>query len=552
MAQDATEAILGPNPFIGFSFRQLLGVTARWMGGVSVQPGLLLREGGRVGRELGRIAGGRSQVVPSKGDRRFSDSAWSENPLYRRLMQTYLVLAETVHQLIDEAGLDELKAERAHFAAAILTDTLAPTNAVLSNPAAVKRAFDTAGTSLFQGAAHLLDDIRHNGGMPAMVDRRPFKVGGNLAVTPGAVVHREDVFELIQYTPVTERTCQRPLVLIPPQINKYYAVDLAPGRSLTEFAVAQGIPFFTMSWRNPTSAQRDWDLDTYVRACVSAIEVAHEITGSDSVNVAGLCAGGVTMSLVLGHLAAIQSRVVNSATFVVCMLDTQARSMMSLFSSRASIALARANSQRKGVLDGGSMAKVFAWLRPNDLIWNYWVNNYLLGKDPAAFDILFWNADTTRLPAGLHGGFLDLFETNPLVAEGGISVLGTPVALRQVTAPAYVVGAVTDHIVPWQAAYQTTQMLGGQSQFVLSSSGHVQSIVNPPGNPKMSYYVDGPVGEDPRAWRDGATEVRGTWWEHWVSWLAGLSGPMRPAPRHPGSDTHPVLEEAPGRYVFEK
>jgi polyhydroxyalkanoate synthase len=312
---------------IGFDVRQLLGVTARWLGSVSVQPGLMLRHGARVGGELGRVAVGRSQVAPPKGDRRFSDPAWSENPLYRRLMQTYLLLAEAVHWLIDEAGLGDLNTRRTHFAASILTDSLAPTNALVTNPAAIKRAFDTAGISLFRGVAHILDDIRNNGGMPSMVDRRPFELGRNVAATAGAVVHREESFELIQYQPSTEGVCERPVVLIPPQINKFYAMDLAPGRSLTEFALSQGISFFTISWRNPTQAQRDWNLDTYVQACISAIDVAPEITGSDCVNLMGVCAGGVTMSLALGHLGAIRSEVVNSATFIVCMLDTEARSI---------------------------------------------------------------------------------------------------------------------------------------------------------------------------------------------------------------------------------
>jgi polyhydroxyalkanoate synthase len=225
---------------------------------------------------------------------------------------------------------------------------------------------------------------------------------------------------------------------------------------------------------------------------------------------------------------------------------------MSLFSSRASIGLARRRSHSKGVLDGRSMARIFAWLRANDLIWNYWVNNYLLGNDLPAFDVLFWNADSTRLPAGLHCGFLDIFETNPLPKAGAISVLGTPIELRRVTVPTYVLGALTDHIVPWQAAYGITQMLGGPSHFVLSSSGHIQSIVNPPGNPKASYYVDGPDTEDPTAWLADSTEVRGSWWEHWTSWLAERSGSQRPAPKCLGSKTHPVVDSAPGRYVFEK
>ena len=329
-------------------------------------------------------------------------------------------------------------------------------------------------------------DVRHNGGMPATVDTRPFTVGGNIAATPGQVVHRSEVFELIQYTPAGKKTFKRPLVAIPPQINKFYISDIAPGRSLIEHMVGAGIPYYAVSWRNPTAAQRDWNLDTYVAACKEAIEVACEISGSADANVVGMCAGAITMACLLGHLAATGEALVNSATFLVAGLDTAQESQIGMLASKPAVEAARVHSQRAGYLDGDDLAKVFAWLRPNDLVWNYWVNNYLLGQNPPAFDILYWNADTTRLPAGLHSDFLDLATSNGL-AEGTLTVLGTPVDLGRVELDAYVVAGSTDHIVPWQAAYQTTQLLGGESEFVLSSSGHIQAIVNPPGNPKASY-----------------------------------------------------------------
>ncbi len=392
-------------------------------------------------------------------------------------------------------------------------------------------------------------DVRHNGGMPATVDTRPFTVGGNLAVTPGQVVHRSEVFELLQYTPAGQTTFARPLVAIPPQINKYYISDIAPGRSLIEHLVGAGVPYFAISWRNSTAAQRDWNLDTYVAACKEAIEVACEITGSADANVVGMCAGAITMACLLGHLTATGEALVNAATFLVAGLDSAQESQIGMLASKPAVEAARIRSQRAGYLDGKDLAKVFAWLRPNDLVWNYWVNNYLLGQNPPAFDILYWNADTTRLPAGLHADFLDLATSNGL-AEGTLTVLGTPVDLGKVTLDAYVVAGSTDHIVPWQTAYQTTQLLGGESEFVLSSSGHIQAIVNPPGNPKSSYRTrEGALPATAEAWLDGSEARAGSWWEHWTAWLAARSGDRQPAPSELGSAAHPPLEPAPGRYV---
>jgi polyhydroxyalkanoate synthase len=436
---------------------------------------------------------------------------------------------------------------------ALFADALAPTNSLLGNPAALKRAFDTAGLSLLRGARNLLHDIGQNGGMPATVDPRPFRLGDNVAASPGAVVHRDDVFELIQYRPATDAVYERPLVVVPPQINKYYVLDIAPGRSFIQHAVASGLPLFTISWRNPTSEQRDWGLDTYVNACLRAIEMAAEITGADAVNVMGLCAGGVTMSLLLGYLAATGgSERVASATLAVAMLDLRSPSLIGLFASDALVAMALRRSRQKGVLEGSEMARVFAWMRPNDLVWNYWVNNYLLGNDPPAFDILFWNADHTRLPASLHADFLDLYVRNPLLEACETTVLGRSIDLQQVRCPSYVVAGITDHIVPWQAGYRTTSILGGPSEFVLSSSGHIQSIVNPPGNPKAAYFTGGSIQDDPDEWLRGANQTKGSWWEHWANWVSRHSGERRPAPAKLGSRKSRVLDPAPGRYVLAR
>jgi len=421
----------------------------------------------------------------------------------------------------------------------------------VTNPAALKRAFDTAGLSLLRGARHLVGDVRHNRGMPSQVDTRPFRLGETIAATPGAVVFRNEVCEVLHYTPTTPSVRERPVVYVPPQINKYYVLDLAPGRSLVEHVVAQGVPFFAISWRNPGPEHRDWDLSTYVGAVLEAIDVAREVTGSRDVNLLGLCAGGMVAALVLGHLAATGERTVASATLTVSMLDTGQPSTIGMFASERSVGAAVAKSRRQGVHRGADMARMFSWMRPNDLVWNYWVNNYLLGQEPPAFDVLAWNADSTNLPAALHAEFLDLFLHNTLTQPGGVTVLGTEIDLSKVDVDTYAVAGLTDHIVPWKAAYATTQLLSGPVTFVLSSSGHIQSLVNPVGNPKSSYWVGGETGPDPEAWHAGATQHRGFWWEHWTGWVTERSGDERPAPPGPGSAAHPPLEPAPGRYVRE-
>ena len=541
--------VLGANPFVGLTRRQVGGALARLAQRVAVEPAVAAATAVDATGQLIRVGVGRSDIVPSAGDRRFADKAWQNNPAFRRLMQAYLVEQQAAHRLIDDVELDDKSRARAHFAMSLVTEALAPPNNLLTNPNALAKAAQTRGQSLLAGARHFAHDLRHNGGMPSQVDTRPFTVGRNLATTPGQVVYRSEVFELIQYQETAAKVYQRPLVAIPPQINKYYITDLAPGRSLVEATVAAGIPYFALSWRNPTPEQRDWNLDTYVAAAKEAIQVAAEISRSDAVNTVGLCAGGVTLAALLGHLAASgQSGLVHSATFLVAGLDTATETTITSLMSRRAVEAARSRSQRAGVLSGEDMARVFAWLRPNDLVWNYWVNNYLLGENPPAFDILYWNNDTTRLPAGLHSDFLDLYLTNGLVC-GTLEVLGTPVELGKVDCDSFVVAGHTDHIIPWDGAYRTTQVLGGDSRFVLSNGGHIQAILNPPGNPKASYLTSDTLPPTAAAWRESAAQVPGSWWTLWHEWLAARSGDTRGARTHAGDAVHPPLDPAPGRYV---
>jgi polyhydroxyalkanoate synthase len=510
-----------------------------------------LRRATGLAKEVGAIMTGQAARAPLASERQFSDPAFRDHPYYRRLMQLYLAGRESLFALLEELDLDPKSRARGRFALRLVTEALAPTNTLFGNPAALKRAFETGGLSLWKGLKQLARDWSENGGMPAQVDRRSFRVGENLAATPGQVVFRNEVLELIQYAPKTATVYERPLVMIPPQINKYYILDLAPGRSLVEHAVARGFQVFTVSWRNPTAAQRDWGLGTYVAALRDATDAARQIAHSDRLNVLGACAGGITTAVLLGHLAALGDERIASATFPVTVLDTSVESAMDLLASEKTIAHAMARSQKKGVLSGREMARVFAWLRPNDLVWSYWINNYLLGAPPPSFDILYWNNDSTNLPANLHAEFLEIYRQNALCHPGQLEVLDTPIDLGKVRADVYAVGALADHITPWQACYRTPRLFGGKRTFVESTSGHIQAIVNPPGNNKSVFLTSDVYELDEQEWLQRAREHRGTWWEHWTQWLVERSGEGRPAPTQLGNERYPALFPAPGQYVHQ-
>jgi polyhydroxyalkanoate synthase len=387
--------------------------------------------------------------------------------------------------------------------------------------------------------------------MPAQVDKQSFRIGENLAVSPGAVVFANDVLELIEYAPATAAVHARPHLIVPPQINKYYVFDLSPGKSIVEHLVRAGFRTFAVSWRNPTADQRDWDMDTYAGALVDAIDAVREITGSADLNLHAACSGAMTVSALLGHFAAKGERPVHAATLMVAVLGAHEGSQLGLFATPETIAAAKRASAAKGILDGRDMGRVFAWLRPNDLVWNYWVNNYLLGQPPPAFDVLYWNNDTTRLPAKFHAQLLDVFGDDLLRRPGAFTVRGTPIDLGQVDCEKFVLAGITDHITPWKAVYDLARTLGGAGEFVLSSSGHVQSLLNPPGNPKARFFVNPALPQTADEWLAGAAERSGSWWDHWREWLAARSGPQRAAPAALGSERHRPGTPAPGRYVAE-
>jgi polyhydroxyalkanoate synthase len=539
------------NPLVALDGSQLLAAGARVVARALDEPRVLGRCAARLGGELWQIARGTSTRAPEAADRRFTEPAFRDSWLYRRVMQSYLAGREALHALVDEVDLDRKSRERGRFAFMLLTEALAPTNTLFGNPAALKRVVDTGGASLWRGLRQLWTDLTTHGGVPAQVDGTQFRVGDNIAATPGQVVFRNEVLELIQYQPATAMVREQPILVVPPQINKFYALDLAPGRSLVEYAVRHGLQVFAVSWRNVTPAQREWDLATYVQALVDATDVVRQIAGGPRLHVCAACAGGITTAVLLGHLAARNDDRIASATFMVTVLDTSIPTLAGLFVSEKTVASTIQRSRKRGVLSGADMLRTFSLLRPNDLVWNYWVNNYLLGARPPAFDILFWNNDSTNLPATLHAEFLEIFLGNSLCKPGTLNILDTPIDLSRVRADVYAVGALTDHITPWEACYRTPALFGGPRTFVASNSGHIQSIVSPPTNPKARYFTNDATEADPQAWLAGAREQEGTWWAHWVRWLHARTGAERAAPGQLGSAAHPPLMAAPGRYVLQ-
>ncbi|WP_455806398.1 class II poly(R)-hydroxyalkanoic acid synthase [Pseudomonas fluorescens] len=547
----ASENTLGLNPVVGLRGKDLLASARMVLKQAIRQPIHSVRHVTHFGLELKNVLFGKSELQPAGDDRRFADPAWSQNPLYKRYLQTYLAWRKELHAWIDDSSLSPKDIARGHFVINLMTEAMAPTNTA-ANPAAVKRFFETGGKSLLDGLSHLAKDLVHNGGMPSQVNMGAFEVGKSLGVTEGAVVFRNDVLELIQYKPITEQVHERPLLVVPPQINKFYVFDLSPDKSLARFCLRNNVQTFIVSWRNPTKAQREWGLSTYIDALKEAVDVVTAITGSKDVNMLGACSGGITCTALLGHYAAIGEKKVNALTLLVSVLDTTLDSDVALFVDEQTLETAKRHSYQAGVLEGKDMAKVFAWMRPNDLIWNYWVNNYLLGNEPPVFDILFWNNDTTRLPAAFHGDLIEMFKNNPLIRPNALEVCGTPIDLKQVTADIFSLAGTNDHITPWKSCYKSAQLFGGKVEFVLSSSGHIQSILNPPGNPKSRYMTSEEVAANADEWQENSTKHTDSWWLYWQTWQAERSGNLKKAPVKLGNKAYPAGEASPGTYVHER
>jgi polyhydroxyalkanoate synthase len=505
--------------------------------------------------ELRRVARGHSDIAPQKGDRRFADPAWAQSWLFRRVLQGYLAVGETLDGLISDSDVDWRAERRARLVAGNVIDALAPTNFPWSNPEVIKETVTTGGENLIRGARRLADDLSTSPRLPATVDTSKFELGRNLATTPGAVVLRTEVFELIQYKPSTKEVREVPLLFVPPTINKFYVLDISPGRSMIEHYVATGQQTFAISWRNPGQEQGHFDLDTYANAVARARDAVASMTEQSKVHLAAACSGGIITAGLLGQLAASgELDEVASLTLMVCALDNNTEGTMSALATRDVAAAAVAESARKGYLDGRALQGVFTWLRPNDLVWNYVVNNYLLGKEPPAFDILYWNQDTVRLAAGLHRDFIHIGLDDSFTHPGALEVLGQPVDLEKVDLETYFVAGLTDHIVPWESAYNGARLFGGARRFVLSSSGHIQALVNPPpaagAESRASYRVADELPPSAQQFLAEAPRLSGSWWSDWDNWLAERSGELKPAPKALGNRAHRAQAKAPGTYVL--
>ena len=520
---------------------------------LAARPRLVAGRGRQLLAEMARIVAGTSRVQPSRRDRRFADPGWAGNPLLRRVMQAYLAAAETAGGLAADADLDWADTQRVGWVLENLLDAMAPSNNPVLNPAALKAVIDTGGGSVLAGLRHFITDMATPPRVPKMVEPDAFEVGVDLAVTPGSVVLRTPVLELIQYRPSTPAVRQVPLLIVPPTINKFYVIDLAPGRSLAEYLVGQGLQVFIISWRNPDARHATWGFDTYGQAILDAMDAVARITGAERTAIMGCCSGGILSSMVAAHLAHTgRQDQIAAFSLMVTVLDQARAGLPRALASERNARLAVATSRARGYLDGRSLAEVFAWLRPNDLVWNYWVNDYLLGRTPPPFDILFWNADTTRMSAALHRDFLQMGVANDLVRPGGVTMLGSPVDLAAVDRDTYLVAGITDHLCPWQSCYRSTQLLSGSKRFVLSTSGHVAAMVNPPGNEKARYQVAKECPEDPQEWLRHAENGHGTWWPDYTSWLAERCGEERAAPGELGGAGLEPLGDAPGTYVYDR
>jgi poly[(R)-3-hydroxyalkanoate] polymerase subunit PhaC len=540
---------------VGIAERVMPNVSwSRFALNLARQPRTVTSRAASLGRELATIAAGRSEVAPARGDKRFVDPAWQGNALLKRTMQAYLATNRTVDQLFSDAHLDWRDAERIRFVLDVVTEGLSPSNNPLLNPLGYKALVDTGGLSAVRGLRHFAGDMRSAPRVPSMIDPTAFTLGETIAVTEGSVVFWSEVFELIQYAPQTDQVWSVPLLMVPPVINKFYIMDIAPGRSMIEYFLRQGMQVFAISWRNPTAEHRTWGFDTYGQAILDALDAVQTITNSDRTHVQASCSGGILAAMTAAHLTATgEDDRLASLTLMVTVLDQQKAGFAAAAIDEQAANIAIALSARKGYLDGRSLAEVFAWLRPTDLIWRYWVNNYVEGKSPAAFDVLFWNADTTRMAAALHRDMVMLGVHNALATPGAVSMLGTPVDLGQLTVDAYVVAGIADHISPWQACYRSARLLGSKDlRFVLSSSGHIAALVNPPGNPKASYLLGAVDEPDPAAWAETAEKNGDSWWPDFVTWLADRGGRQKDAPVSLGGSSMPPIEPAPGSYVLEK
>ena len=500
-------------------------------------------------------------AAPEPGDRRFKDDAWSENPLYDHIKQSYLLASKFMLSTVRETeGLDAHTAHKVDFYTRQFIDALAPTNFAMTNPEVARRTVETGGENLVQGLSNMLEDLERGQGRlrVRMTDLEKFKLGENVAVTPGKVVFENDLMQLLQYVPTTETVRTRPLLIVPPWINKYYILDLRPKNSFIKWAVDQGHTVFVISWVNPDERLAEKGMDDYLlEGPVAALDAIEQATGESRVNAIGYCLGGTLLAATLAYLkardpsaarAADPRPVIESATFFTTMVDFEEPGELGVFIDEEQLSLVEESMEEKGYFDGAKMAEAFNLLRANDLIWSFVINNYLMGRDPFPFDLLYWNSDSTRMPRAMHSAYLrDMYQHNRLREPGGITLDGVPIDLTTIDVPVYILSTREDHIAPWRSTYAATGRYRGPIRFVLAMSGHIAGVVNPPSANKYGYFT-GELAATPDAWLEAAAAHDGSWWPDWDAWVSEHAG-GEAAPREPGDGALPVIEDAPGRYV---
>ncbi len=507
-----------------------------------------------------RMMGAEAEPVaqPTRDDRRFRDEAWSENQVFDFIKQSYLLTAKWLESTVhDVEGLDRKTQHKVDFYTKQFVNALSPTNFLMTNPEALRATVESKGENLVNGLNNLLEDLERGDGKLAirMTDMEAFEIGKNVATAKGKVIYRNDLIELIQFDPLTDKVAQTPLLIVPPWINKFYILDLRPENSFIRWASAQGHTVFVISWVNPDAklARKTYD-DYMLEGPLAAMDVIEQATGERAINIIGYCLGGTLTAAALAWMAAQKGEKwkdrVKSATFFTTMVDFAEAGDLSVFVDETQLANMEAKMNERGYLEGSEMATTFNMLRANDLIWSFVVNNYLLGKDPFPFDLLFWNSDSTRMPAAMHAFYLrNMYLENKLATPGGITLAGTPIDLTRIDVPAYMISTREDHIAPWKATYAATQIYKGPIRFVLSASGHIAGVINPPSANKYCYWTNSQSPKDPDAWFDKAKQHEGSWWPDWDAWVKKQSGKKTVPARIPGDGKLPALDDAPGTYV---
>ncbi|MDQ2802202.1 MAG: class I poly(R)-hydroxyalkanoic acid synthase [Pseudomonadota bacterium] len=498
---------------------------------------------------------GGAVIYADPKDRRFKDDAWKENEVFDFIKQSYLLSARYVQDVVSHVdGLEPKTAQKVDFYSRQFIDAMSPSNFLLTNPEVLRKTAETGGENLLKGLSNLLGDLERGRGKLSikMTDAEAFTLGENIGVSPGKVVYQNELCQLIQYSPSTEQVNKRPLVIIPPWINKFYILDLRPKNSLVRWAVSQGHTVFMVSWVNPDEHLSDKGFEDYLQnGVLDVLTAIEQATGEREVNAIGYCLGGTLLASGLAWMAEHGDDRVKSATFFVTMMDFQEAGELSVFIDEEQLTALEDKMNRRGYLDGSEMATTFNMLRANDLIWSFVVSNYLMGQESFPFDLLYWNSDSTRMPASMHSFYLrNMYQKNLLAEPGGISLLGTPIDLSRIQVPAYFLSTREDHIAPWRSTYRGTQLLSGPKRFVLAASGHIAGVVNPPEGGKYSHWINADLPPDAEAWFAGATEIAGSWWPDWQRWVMTLGSEMVPA-REPGGKL-PAIEDAPGSYVRVK